>query len=917
MMEGGTPTGYNGGPRMPPGILPVYQRPLSWPPHLNGLSPPGFCPPVNSVSWCPPEPNLSVGQRLWQLEKNGGDRDDQVYLMEETLKATAHRVDMLENLWETNRKEPVALNADCPPAWALELQKAVGELRIEVSNLARGPIPGRAGGESQFGLGRQSEEPSVQNLPPDVAESAVGHGAAEEEEEAKSNKSRPASGSSSAPARARASEPDLVSRSLMTVMIAWTVMMGLPYLINVGAQAYQLKALQCEPEEGQAMVAFSLPVQCQAPNRDGVNEFVYSTESVRGTSFSTTAAFILQKTGDYELVGKKFSKRVSTDTHHCGMLSYESPETVDDRVYERVVMSPSECEEATRGIYTDSIGQLHHVAEQGVTYISFMSLGEISRKGETVSCRGETAVVGGRRLTGVVQRTHLEIEVTQVEARMDRRTKDIILPESRIKITSDRWDKKGFVQVADAMMWFPIHQQPPCPFEIAKGPLDFLEVPALRESENVTILLHAPSKLRLDMGNEEPLEEECASLMGSEDKVYRTNYQQLYLLRRGGKAQDQKPLQLLVTQVNEVQPELVAATQTDFVSYVLQNSLQALRGQVNEGGCLNDLAQTYALRHRQARGNMKVVIRNDLVYLLPCRNAEVTAVGQSAGGVCSDQLTVKDKDGELWQLSPVDRLLVKSVRQVPCVSTQAMGYAYKTLDGQYITQNPNLSVVQSPTDPTIKEQASRLWNQYRDAVLLKQSDNDTGPYSATILEEYEGAFLREWTVAASPVQITHDSESQPSVHANAARHNQFLAATGGGIGSIFGYLKGGLLTAVESGVITMIMHLGSLAGLFLVFERVCVSICNGARVVRARREEGEEDRRCQVGWAAVCCPLPLLMWALLAKSSSDEAEEEPMEERLELAPVGRASVRALSRRHSDGLSGLYQQAAATMRRRED
>ena len=905
---------WGGVPPMPGPSPPVLgPRPVSWPMH-SGQGPPGIPPPImvsptGSTMWHPPAQTW-VGQRLLQLEQGEDRRKEETRQIVEVLQATVRRVEVLENVSE---KEQAARGVDSPPAWASELQQMVGQLRHEVVRLAgSGTGAGRPPATNGKTANGEDSRPDVTTQAARVAAIKEGSGG--------EPRPRPQSG------YGRSREPDLIGRALLMALVTWVVMVWWPaFLTAGGAQGHQLHALQCEPEKGQSMVAFSLPVQCKARDRNGADEFVYSTDTVQGSTYTTTSAYILQKKEGYKLIGKRCSKRISTDTHHCGMLSYESPETTEDRVYEKVLMTPGECEEAMRGLYTDTVGQMHHVDTQGVTYLSFMSLGELSRSGETVACRGETAVINGRRLTGVVQRTHVEIELSEVEAVVDRRTRDVVLPASHVRITPDQWSKKGFGKVAEQLIWLPLQQTPPCPYEIAKGPLVFLEVPALNGNENTTVLLHAPSKLRLDMGKEQPIEEECAGLLEVEDQVYQTNYRRLYLLKRGGAPESRRPLQLLTAQVNDVQAGLVAATQNDFVSYVLQDSLNSLRGEVEEGGCLSSLAQTYALRHRQARGNLKVVVRNDLVYLLPCRTTEVTAMARATDGVCSDQLTVKDQEGRVWQMSPVDRLLVKSVRHVPCASTKSMGYAYRTLGNVYVTQNPNLTQILPPTDPQIRDQASRLWNEYRDAALLGQPSNNSGPYSAAILEEYEGAFLREWTVASRPAHITHDPDSEPAVHANAARHQQFLsevaAATGGGIYSWFSSLEGGLLATLESGAVTLVLHMGSVAGLLLAIERVCVAICHGARVVGTRREgNGNQPcwQKCKVGWAAVCCPLPLLMWALLAGGRQQE-EEEGEEDDGQGYPM--ASVRPVAtsdqpRRPTAPLSTLYQLAADQLEQRQ-
>ena len=909
MGNGEGPPGWGSIPRNPGVHQPpiVGPRPLSWPMHHPGppnVSPQAMFFPPGVPTWHPTVPEGWMGQRMIQLEQAGDQWKEETRQIVEVLQATVRRVEVLEEV-SANQTE----NSERPPAWANELHQLVGELRQEVGQLAKA----HAGNRELANGGDSRAEVTSKAAPAAVGEERSGR---EPKPTAQFN-------------QVRGGEPDLIGRALLMAVLTWLIMMGCPALFSLGAvQGYQLQALQCEAEEGQSMVAFSLPVQCKTHDRSGADEFVYSTADIHESTYSTTSAYILQKKEGYNLEGKRCSKRISTDTFHCGMLSYESPETTEDRVYEKVSMTTTECEEAMRGLYTDATGQLHHVEAQGVTYLSFLSLGELSRNGETVACQGETTVISGRRLTGVVQRTHLEIEISKVEAIVDRRTRDVILPASHLVLTPDKWDKKGFGKVDEQLIWLPLTQAPPCPYEIAKGPLQFLEVPALNGHENATVLLHAPSKLRLDMGVEQTVEEECTGLLEVHDRVFQTNYRQLYLLRRGGAPENHQPLHLLTAQVNDVQADLVAATQNDFVSYVLRDSLNALRGEVEEGGCLSSLAQTYALRHRQARGNLKVVVRNDLVYLLPCRTAEVTAMGRSAQGACSDQLTVKDKEGRVWQMSPVDRLLVKSVRRVPCASTKTMGYAYRTLDGEYITQNPNLTHIRAPTDPKIREQVSRLWNEYRDAALLGPPTNESGPYSAAILEEYEGAFLREWTVAARPAHITHADDNEPVIHANAARHQQFLseiaAATGGGISDWFGSLKGGILTAVESGAITMTLHFGSVAGLILAMERVVVAMFHGAKVMGTRKREGENTRKCKVGWAAMCCPIPMLMWALLSGGRQEEEEDDndggadAEGQGFPMAPLNRVAAGEAAGDRPQGpgaqLSNLYREAAVHLGR---
>ena len=112
-----------------------------------------------------------------------------------------------------------------------------------------------------------------------------------------------------------------------------------------------------------------------------------------------------------------------------------------------------------------------------------------------------------------------------------------------------------------------------------------------------------------------------------------------------------------------------------------------------------------------------------------------------------------------------------------------------------------------------------------------------------------------------------------------------------------------------------------MAGLLLAIERICVSICHGTRVMGTRRE-GDEGRpncqHCKVGWAAVCCPLPLLMWALLAGGRQQE-EEEGEEDDGQGYPM--ASVRPVAtsdqpRRPTAPLSTLYQLAADQLEQRQ-
>ena len=841
--------------------------------------------------------------RICQLEQEIRAQHEGMQLMSESLQTTVGRVATLENALnvEIQERHQHASAQDQMPAWAVEFQQVMQGLKEEVAAVGQ-----------QLASSHELKGPM---LIPEVTTEQPSLGGGEG-----SSSSRQSLPERQAVRSAERGEPDLLGRTLVMVLVTWVVMMWFP-MLSKSVQGHQLHALQCEPEEGNKMVAFSLPVQCKSKNRDGADEFVYSAEAVHKGVYSTTSAYILQKNEEYQLKGQQCSKRISTDTAHCGMFSYESPETSDDRIYERVPMSGVECEEAMRGLYTDAIGRVHHVAAQGVTYISFMSLGELVRDGETVSCRGEDAVINGRRLTGVVQRTHLEIEILAVEALVSRRTGDVFLPSIQTHVAADKWNKKGFGQVSDKLVWLPLYQTPPCPFEIAKGPVTFLEIPALNGDENSTVLVHAPSKLRLDLGIEEAPGETCGGLLDKRDQIFQTNYRQLFLLRRNGDVNEQHSLQLLTTQINEVDPELVEKTQNDFLSYVLRDALKALRGEVEEGGCLTNLAQTYALRHRRARGNLKIVVRNDLVYLLPCRAVVVTALEKSAGGICSDQMTVQDEHGEVWQLSPVDRLLVHSIRQVPCASTKALGYAYRTVDQIYVTQNPNLTVISPPSDPDTMDQASRLWNEYQDAALLGPLNNDSGPYSAAVIEKYEGAFLREWTVASRPVQITHDAGHLPAIHANAARHQQFLAeaaaATGGGIGGWLEGLKGGLLSVLETGALTLILHLGSVAGLILAVERILISLCHGAKVLRSNSEE-RGDRRCQVGWAAVCCPIPLLMWALLSGGKQDEGDDDVGEDEgsgYPMAAMNQVANREVSQTTSRAqLTQLYRQAAGQLER---
>ena len=130
------------------------------------------------------------------------------------------------------------------------------------------------------------------------------------------------------------------------------------------------------------------------------------------------------------------------------------------------------------------------------------------------------------------------------------------------------------------------------------------------------------------------------------------------------------------------------------------------------------------------------------------------------------------------------------------------------------------------------------------------------------------------------------------------------------------------MAMLESGTITFVLHIGSVAGLLLAIERICVSICHGARVVGTRREgSGSQScwQKCRVGWAAVCCPLPLLMWALLAggrQQEEEEGEEDDDGQGFPMAPLRPAAAGDQQRRPAAQLSTLYQLAADQLEQRQ-
>ena len=122
---------------------------------------------------------------------------------------------------------------------------------------------------------------------------------------------------------------------------------------------------------------------------------------------------------------------------------------------------------------------------------------------------------------------------------------------------------------------------------------------------------------------------------------------------------------------------------------------------------------------------------------------------------------------------------------------------------------------------------------------------------------------------------------------------------------------------LETGALTLILHLGSVAGLILAVERVLISLCHGAKVMRSSSEE-RGDRRCRVGWAAVCCPIPLLMWALLSGGKQEEGEEEVDEDEglgFPMAAMGQVANREVAPTSSRAqLTQLYRQAAGQLER---
>ena len=87
------------------------------------------------------------------------------------------------------------------------------------------------------------------------------------------------------------------------------------------------------------------------------------------------------------------------------------------------------------------------------------------------------------------------------------------------------------------------------------------------------------------------------------------------------------------------------------------------------------------------------------------------------------------------------------------------------------------------------------------------------------------------------------------------------------------------------------------------------------------RREGDEGRpncqHCKVGWAAVCCPLPLLMWALLAGGPQEEEEGEGDDgQGYPMAPLRSVAAGDQQRRPAAQLSTLYQMAADQLEQRQ-
>ena len=622
------------------------------------------------------------------------------------------------------------------------------------------------------------------------------------------------------------------------------------------SQEYTLQALKCP-----ASTARLYPVEsvCGVDGETPAKPFS-TTQAVR------RRAYLLQHDRLQTVKLWKCTKHVSSRSVHCGFESWSSPEGFHDKTFEPTAVLPQECRQAVKQhIWMDPTGSIHQV-DEGVNVLSYVSLGSLdySSSSGTYSCRGGDRVnSAGNTETSVLERQSVQFSIKSLMGVYSTVDKSIQVSSS-IVLPRDRWSSSGMASVEGEVYLRDSPGPPPltCSLKLIRGPLDFLIFPPVGNAP-FYVAVNIPSRVKVNYQQPEiPIPKACQFDIGQHRRAFNTNYKDILLLVEDNTA-SHLPNVSLAQESLEVHLPLQERSRLDFLDWSLQLRLEDMTAEIRRTRCLQSLHEDYSSRSSQRPG-WRMISRGELIIMVRC-DVEVVRPLLTAS-TCSKQLSVVDSEGKPWRLHSGNRLLTDYGEKVPCGPPSPV-FAFKTVEGSYISQSPQLQVVPLNLSSSSRSNTIPSFLSLEEDRLLTPRLNPFhepgGLYSEEEIEGDQEQYLREWSllVGTPPAALLAPEEASPPASAASSAHTRaFQSTSEKALQGVEAFLRGSLrsligrgLSMMENFILTMLLTLGNLWAVVLLFTKVGSTIAHLFGCIGPGSTQSWQESLC---WA-FCGPLKL------------------------------------------------------------
>ena len=591
---------------------------------------------------------------------------------------------------------------------------------------------------------------------------------------------------------------------------------------------YSLKALHCAEKTARVYPTDSV---C----RRSATSSSLSSFSSAPASITRRRAYLVQKNSYQTITIHKCSKRTSTQSTHCGLFSWSSPEGFQDRVYERTRVHPSECQKAVRqGLWVDPNAVIHEVSV-GHNVISYVATGALdySSQAGTWSCRGGRRADGqGHSEMDVLERAHVQLSLTTFTARYSIRDGSVQLDEETV-LPSDRWSSSGAAVIeGEVFLRDPGTPPPVCNLRLIRGPLTFLIMEPADPSEGYFTAINTASRIKISYRRSPvPIPKECLQSIGQHRHLFQTNYNRILLLVED-ETNGAVSTVTLAEEITEVNLRLQLRSQVDYLDWASNLRLDDLTEKMREDRCLANLVEDYRIRSNQQSG-WRIIHRGELMLMMRCMEVEVRPYLHSPK--CSEQLLVLGPDDHQYRLHAGSRILTDHGVEVPC-SLLLPHFTFLTKQGVYVQQNPGLKPV--AFNFTLKESSlPDFLTPEEDKILVnieKTFEDGGGLYTEQEVDVANQAYLREWSIISGtpPEVLLTPKVLTPSASAAASAHQKMFSSSSDlalrGIEELirgtFSWTFGRVLSSFERLLVSGCMILGNLYACLLLLHRILTAL---------------------------------------------------------------------------------------------